>query len=86
MECIVIITPINKGQGDGNLKKTNEDPQKRWPICARALASFHVCRQAYYSGTFVGNHVHTSLKVCRTYMLLLLIAEIILGEEHEDSL
>lgn len=28
-----------------------------------ALASFHVCRQSYYSGTFVGNHVHKTLKV-----------------------
>eukprot|EP00731_Ephydatia_muelleri_P036064 Em0197g9a len=27
-----------------------------------ALASFHVKRQAYYSGTFVGNHVHRALK------------------------
>lgn len=27
-----------------------------------ALASFRVCRQAYYSGTFVGNHVHKTLK------------------------
>ena len=23
-----------------------------------ALASFHVKRQAYYNGTFIGNHVH----------------------------
>ena len=29
----------------------------------KALASFHVQRQAYYSGTFVGNHVHRTLKV-----------------------
>ena len=29
----------------------------------RALASFNVQRQAYYSGTFVGNHVHRTLKV-----------------------
>ena len=28
-----------------------------------ALKSFHVIRQAYYSGTFVGNHVHRALKV-----------------------
>ena len=28
-----------------------------------ALASFNVERQAYYGGTFVGNHVHRSLKV-----------------------
>ena len=29
-----------------------------------ALASFNVQRQAYYGGTFVGNHVHRCLKVC----------------------
>ena len=28
-----------------------------------ALASFNVERQAYYSGTFVGNHVHRCLQV-----------------------
>lgn len=28
-----------------------------------ALASFNVHTLAYYSGTFVGNHVHRSLKV-----------------------
>ena len=28
-----------------------------------ALASFNVCRQAYYSGTFVGNHIHRTLEV-----------------------
>ena len=34
-------------------------------VCAldKALASFNVERQAYYSGTFVGNHVHRCLKV-----------------------
>ena len=29
----------------------------------KALESFNVHRQAYYSGTFVGNHVCASLKV-----------------------
>lgn len=29
----------------------------------RALASFNVQRQAYYAGTFVGNHVHRTLEV-----------------------
>ena len=28
-----------------------------------ALQSFHVQREAYYGGTFVGNHVHKCLKV-----------------------
>lgn len=28
-----------------------------------ALQSFNVHRQAYYGGTFVGNHIHRSLKV-----------------------
>ena len=29
----------------------------------KALSSFNVQRQAYYSGPFVGNHVHRCLKV-----------------------
>ena len=29
----------------------------------KALSTFYVERQAYYSGTFVGNHVHRCLKV-----------------------
>lgn len=29
----------------------------------KALSEFNVERQAYYSGTFVGNHVHRALKV-----------------------
>ena len=29
----------------------------------QTLSSFHVQRQAYYGGTFVGNHVHSCLKV-----------------------
>ena len=29
----------------------------------QVLSSFHVQRQAYYGGTFVGNHVHSCLKV-----------------------
>lgn len=28
-----------------------------------ALKSFNVHREAYYGGTFVGNHVHRTLKV-----------------------
>ena len=33
-----------------------------------ALHSFNVHRQAYYySGTFVGNHVHTALKVSNQF-------------------
>ena len=32
-------------------------------VVDKALQSFRVQRQAYYSGTFVGNHCHTSLKV-----------------------
>ena len=30
-----------------------------------ALQSFHVYRQQYHSGTFVGNHVHKSLQVSK---------------------
>ena len=32
-----------------------------------ALKSFHVQREAYYGGTFVGNHVHRYLKVYMYY-------------------
>lgn len=28
-----------------------------------ALTSFNVRRQSFYSGTFIGNHVHRALKV-----------------------
>ncbi len=43
-------------------------PRKEGPFVKyldRALGSFNVHRQAYYSGTFVGNHVHRTLKVGR---------------------
>ena len=30
----------------------------------QALKSFHVEKEAYFGGTFVGNHVHSCLKVC----------------------
>ena len=30
-----------------------------------ALQSFHVHRQQYHSGAFVGNHVHKSLQVSK---------------------
>ena len=29
----------------------------------KVLGSIHIERQAYYGGTFVGNHVHKALKV-----------------------
>ena len=29
----------------------------------KALSSFNVHRQAYYGGTFIGNHVHRTLMV-----------------------
>ena len=31
----------------------------------KTLAGFNVHRQAYYGGTFVGNHVHRTLKVIK---------------------
>ena len=36
------------------------------PFCRaldKALASVKVCREAYYGGTFTGNHAHKCLKV-----------------------
>ena len=35
----------------------------------KALKSFHVERQAYHGGSFIGNHIHRALKVCK-YPLL----------------
>ena len=35
----------------------------------KALCSFNVERQAYYGGTFIGNHVHRALKVSLTTYL-----------------
>lgn len=32
------------------------------------MSEFHVQRQAYYSGSFIGNHVHRTLKVIPTYI------------------
>ena len=34
----------------------------------KALKSFNVERQAYWSGAFVGNHVHRTLKVKHMYI------------------
>ena len=48
------------------LQKGNKEPRNEGPFVKnldRTLATFNVCRQAYYSGTFVGNHIHTTLKV-----------------------
>lgn len=38
------------------------------------LASFNVQRQAYYSGAFVGNHVHQALKVIHSTELPIVIS------------
>ena len=57
-----------------NLRKGKKEPRNEGPFVKsldRTLASFHVCRQAYYSGTFVGNHIHTALKV-EYYLIILL--------------
>ena len=57
-----------------NLQMGKKEPRNEGPFVKsldRILASFHVCRQAYYSGTFVGKHIHTALKV-KYYLILLL--------------
>ena len=33
-----------------------------------ALKSFNVERQAYYGGTFIGNHVHRALEVSSNFI------------------
>lgn len=57
------------GQRKGLVKK------KEGPFVVgldEALASFNVQRQAYYGGTFIGNHIHRTLKVigtqCNTHL------------------
>ena len=48
------------------LQKGKKEPRNEGPFVKnldRTLATFNVCRQAYYSGTFVGNRIHTALKV-----------------------
>ena len=47
-------------KSDGPLVKRLDD----------VLASFHVQRQAYYGGTFVGNHVHSCLKVYIPFVVM----------------
>ena len=56
------------------LQKGKKEPRNEGPFVKnldRTLATFNVCRQAYYSGTFVGNHIHTALKV--EYYLSLIV-------------
>ena len=48
----------------------------------KALQSFRVQRQAYYSGTFVGNHVHVSLKVSHLYYNAQLNLTIFIGQKY----
>ena len=45
-----------------------------------ALRSFNVERQAYYGGTFIGNHVHSALEVT------ILTANNFLSKYHYNSL
>ncbi len=45
-----------------------------------ALASFNVRRQAYYSGTFVGNHAHRTRSSNTEGEI---IKQMIIGGEHE---
>lgn len=34
-----------------------------------ALASFNVERQAYHGGSFIGNHIHRTLKVYKFHLI-----------------
>ena len=48
------------------LQKGKKEPRNEGPFVKnldRTLATFNVCRQAYCSGTFVGNHIHTALSL-----------------------
>ena len=57
--------------------------------CVKALdnvlASFHVKRQAYYSGTFVRNHVHRALKVTTYVENKMIKHNYILGQQHYNT-
>ena len=47
-------------------------PTEEGPIIRqleKTLREFNVARQAYYGGTFVGNHVHRSLKVMQGILI-----------------
>ena len=46
------------------------------PFVKNQALSFHVERQAYYGGTFVGNHVHSCLKVHITALTKSLLTRI----------
>ena len=50
-----------------------------------ALASFNVQRQAYFSGSFVGNHIHRALKVW-LIMFLFINVDLILQEINLNTL
>ena len=53
------------------IKTTQEKLKKTFPLedgpfiraLDQALSSMHVHREAYYGGTFTGNHAHKCLKV-----------------------
>ena len=53
MEQLELTKKTGFDKGDGVFAKALDD----------ALASFNVERQAYYSGSFIGNHVHRCLQV-----------------------
>lgn len=65
MSSIYIHKETEKQQLDSDLaaKKFRKDEGPFVRALDKALQSFRVQRQAYYSGTFIGNHVHSSLKV-----------------------
>ena len=51
-----------------------------------ALASFNVEQQAYYSGTFVGKHIHRTLKVKTQYINLREPFVIVIGGKSNNTM
>lgn len=60
------VTYIIGKEDEGTTKTYSTVPKEEGPFVGcldEALASFNVERQAYYSGSFIGNHVNRALKV-----------------------
>lgn len=70
-----------------SLRKKKKLKRKDGPFVQaldNALASFHVYRQAYYSGTFVGNHVHRTLQVGKHFKDPEILIATKLGSEYQN--
>ena len=63
-------------------------PQEEGPFIRRldeTLKEFDVARQAYYGGTFVGNHLHRSLQVTHTNTIGVVKIYLLVDFRHKTS-